>query len=51
MENKRKLNVLNISEKVRLIQLVERGDRKKCEIAMEFNIPPNTLSSIIKQKD
>ena len=50
MEKKRKLNVLSISDKVRLIQLVEKGDRKKCEIANEFNIPPNTLSSIIKQK-
>lgn len=51
MEKKRKLNVLSISDKVRLIQLVEKGDRKKCEIANEFNIPPNTLSSIIKQKE
>eukprot|EP00102_Acyrthosiphon_pisum_P017775 XP_008189323.1 PREDICTED: tigger transposable element-derived protein 4-like [Acyrthosiphon pisum] len=51
MENKRKLNVLSISDKVCLMQLVEKGDRKKCEIAKEFNIPPNTLSSIIKQKE
>jgi transposase-like protein len=50
IENKRKLNVLSLSDKVRLIQLVEKSDRKKCEIAYEFNIPPNTLSSIIKQK-
>ncbi|CAI6360175.1 unnamed protein product [Macrosiphum euphorbiae] len=49
MEKKRKLNVLSISDKVRLIQLVR--NRKKCEIANEFNIPPNTLSSIIKQKE
>jgi len=51
MEKKRKLNVLSISDKVRFIQLVEKYDRKKCEIAKEFNIPPNTLSSIIKQKE
>jgi len=51
MEKKRKLNVLSISEKVRLIQLIEKGDHEKCEIVNEFNIPPNTLSSIIKQKD
>ncbi|KAL4100659.1 hypothetical protein QTP88_020694 [Uroleucon formosanum] len=51
MEKKRKLNVLSISDKVYLIQLVEKGDRKKCEIINKFNIPPNTLSSIIKQKD
>lgn len=46
MENERKLNVLSILDKVRLIRLVE-----KYEIANEFNIPSNTLSSIIKQED
>ncbi|XP_008182612.1 tigger transposable element-derived protein 4-like [Acyrthosiphon pisum] len=51
MGKKRKSNILSISDKVRLIQLVEKGDRKKCEIAKEFNIPPNTLSPIIKQKE
>lgn len=48
MENNNcKLNVLTItmSEKIRLISLIEKSDRKKC------NIPLNTLSSIMKQKD
>jgi len=51
VEKKRKLKCPFNFGKVRLIQLVEKGDRKKCEIAKEFNIPPNTLSSIIKQKE
>ncbi|VVC26158.1 DNA binding HTH domain, Psq-type,Homeobox domain-like,HTH CenpB-type DNA-binding domain,DDE superfamily [Cinara cedri] len=51
MENKRKLNALTISDKVRLIRLVVKGDRKRCEIAKEYDIPLNTLSSIMKQKD
>lgn len=50
IEKKHKLNVLSISDKVCyinkyykfVIQLVEKDDRKKCEIANEFNIPPNT---------
>lgn len=36
---------------VQLISLVENSDRKNCEIAKEFHIPPNTLPSIIKQID
>lgn len=46
-----KLNVLSISEKTCLITLDEKGDCKKCKIATEFNIPPNTLSLIMKQKN
>lgn len=39
MENiKQKLNVFTISGKVYLISLVEKGDRKICEIAREFKI-------------
>lgn len=48
MENKYKLNVLKISDKICLIQLVEA---KICKIFNEFNIPPNTLLPIIKQKN
>jgi hypothetical protein len=40
-----------MSDKVHLIKLVEKGSRKKYEIANEFNIPSNTLLSIIKKKD
>jgi len=38
MENKHKLNVLTISDKILLIQLVEKGDRKKCEITNKFSV-------------
>lgn len=49
--NIRKLNTLLISDKVRLISIIEKSDRKKCEITKGFLIPAsNTLSSIIKQK-
>lgn len=51
MEKKRNLNVNSISDNFRLMQLVEEGDCKKCEIANEFNIPPKTLSLISKQKE
>lgn len=48
MENIKRIlkYVFTISDKVRLISFVEKGDREKCEIAHEFNILPNTLSSI-----
>jgi hypothetical protein len=51
MDNKRRLNVLNMSHKVRLILLVERGNRKKYENDNNFNNSPNILSSHVKQKD
>jgi len=50
MSQKRKLNHLTIPDKVRVIQLVEKGNRKKQDIAKEFNIPPNTLSTFLKNK-
>jgi hypothetical protein len=34
------------SDKILLMQSVEEGDRKKCGIANEFNIPSNILLSI-----
>lgn len=37
MESKLKLNVLKLSDKVSLIQLVERGNCKKCEIVNALN--------------
>ena len=48
---KRKLKTLNICEKIRLIDEVEKGIKKKKIIAAEFEIPPNTLSSILKHKE
>lgn len=51
MDNrKRKLNTLTIGDKVRLINEVERGTKKKKDIAAEFNIPASTLSTIMKNK-
>lgn len=49
--NKQKLNGFTISDEIHLIPLVEKSYRKKFEIAKEFNIPPNTISSIIKEKN
>lgn len=51
MSQKRILNHLVIADKVRVIQLVEKSDRKKRDNAKEYNIPPNTLSKILKNKD
>lgn len=51
MENrKRKLNTLTIGEKVRLINEVELGAKKKKDIAAEFDIPASTLSTIMKNR-
>lgn len=33
------------------IKEVEKGIKKKCEIAKSFGIPPNTLSTFLKNKD
>lgn len=46
-----KFNVFTIPDKVHSISMVEKGDRKKFKFTKEFNISPNTLSSILKQKD
>lgn len=51
MEKKRVLKTLSIREKSRLIEEVEKGNRKKKDIAAEFGIPANTLSTILKEKD
>ena len=50
MSQKWKLNHLTIAEKVHMIQLVGKGNRKKQNIAKEFNILPNTLSTFLKNK-
>lgn len=46
---KKCLNHLTIADKVHVIQLVE-GNRKKQDIAKEFNIPPYTMSIFFKNK-
>lgn len=51
MEKKRVLKCLSASEKLKLIHEVEKGVRRKKDIAAEFGIPANTLSTIMKNKD
>lgn len=47
-DRKRKLNVLSLSDKVRFISDVDKGVKKKKELAADFGILPNILSTIIK---
>lgn len=42
---------LTFAEKVAAIQEVEKGLKKKSEIAKDFGIPPNTLSTYLKNKE
>lgn len=49
--SKRNLKCLTVSEKLKLIAEVEKGEKKKKDIAEQFGIPPNTLSTILKNKD
>ncbi|XP_033728149.1 tigger transposable element-derived protein 4-like [Pecten maximus] len=48
---KRKLNVKSIETKYEAILAVERGNRRKSDIAKDFGIPSNTLSSWLKCAD
>ena len=41
-----KCNTLSASEKIRLLQEIDNGNKKKGEIAKEFGIPASTLSTI-----
>lgn len=49
MENKRKYKYPFNFGQVRLMQLVEKRDRKKCQIANEFSVPSNALSLITEK--
>ena len=40
----------NFEEKVAAIREVEKGVKKKAQIAKDFQIPPNTLSTYLKNK-
>lgn len=51
MATKRKCTTLSLAEKKRVIDAVEKGGKKKSEIAKEFGIPNSTLSTILKNKD
>lgn len=50
MSAKRKVNSLTIGDKFKIIQAVNAGERKKKDIAAEFNIPSSTLSTILKNE-
>ena len=49
----RKLHTLPLKRKIKLIDAVEKrpAGKKKKEIAEEFGIVPNTLSTIVKDKE
>jgi hypothetical protein len=47
----RKLKCLSLEEKCLLITEVEKMKGRKKDIAAQFGIPPNTLSTILKNKD
>lgn len=50
--SKRKLKTLNLEDKVCLIKDVEKNPNvKKKDIALKYGIPPNTLSTILKEKE
>ena len=42
---------LSLKRKIELIQCVESGGKRKKEIASDFGIAPNTLSTILRDKD
>ncbi|MFP3018755.1 MAG: hypothetical protein ACEY3E_07845 [Candidatus Tisiphia sp.] len=44
------LKTLTFEEKRRLIKAVDEDVKKKSDIAKEFSIPPNTLSTIFKNR-
>lgn len=47
----RTYKTLTLTEKIAAIKEVEKGLKKKSEIAKEFGIPPNTLSTYLKNRD
>lgn len=50
MSNK-KYKTLTISDKRKIIQEIDKGEKKKFEIAKEYGIPPSTLSTFLKNRD
>lgn len=46
----RKLKILSVADKLELIREVEKGEKSKSLIAIQFGIPKSTLSTIIKNK-
>ncbi|XP_046661293.1 tigger transposable element-derived protein 4-like [Homalodisca vitripennis] len=46
-----KRKTLSYQDKVKLIETVDAGNKKKSDIAKEFGIPANTLSTILKNRE
>lgn len=49
--NRPTYTTLTLAEKVAAIREVDKGIKKKSEIAKDFGIPPNTLSTYLKNRD
>lgn len=43
-------NAVVLLTKIAIINAIEAGDRTKSEVAESFNLPKNTLSTILKNK-
>lgn len=48
---KRERKTLSYADKIKVLEAVNAGIKKKSDIAKEFGIPANTLSTIIKNKE
>jgi transposase-like protein len=51
MSSRVQYKTLTFAEKVAVIREVEKGVKKKYQIAKDYGIAPNTLSSFLKNKD
>jgi centromere protein B len=47
----RKRKTIDLDTKCQILQAVDKIDKSKTEIAKAFEIPPSTLSTIIKQRE
>ena len=47
----RKRKAIDLDTKYQILQAVDKNDKSKSEIAKAFEIPPSTLSTIIKQRE
>lgn len=47
----RNLKSLTVNEKLKIIYIVEKGVKRKKDIANEFGVPASTLSTILTDKD
>ena len=47
----RKRKAIDLYKRYQILQAVDKNDKSKTEIAKAFEIPPSTLSTIIKQRE